>query len=43
MIVKSYVNQQWLPTNELYTQLIAMVIQAITIIVVAVSRPCFLK
>ncbi|KAI9244218.1 PMCA-type calcium-translocating P-type ATPase [Helicostylum pulchrum] len=38
MIIKSYVNRQWLPTNELYTQLIAMVIQAITIIVVAVPE-----
>jgi hypothetical protein len=37
MTVISYINQQWIPTGELTTQLIGIVIQAITVIVVAVS------
>ncbi|KAI7873113.1 PMCA-type calcium-translocating P-type ATPase [Mucor mucedo] len=38
MGVISFIDQRWLPTNELTSQLISIVIQAITVIVVAVPE-----
>lgn len=38
MGVLSFIEQKWLPTGELTSQLISIVIQAITVIVVAVRR-----
>lgn len=41
MSVNCYINQEWIPKNEFSTQLISIVIQAITIIVVAVGLPIY--
>jgi magnesium-transporting ATPase (P-type) len=38
MVLISYFSQHWTPTNELLSQLISIVIQAITVIVVAVPE-----
>jgi hypothetical protein len=38
MLIVSYLNHQWIPTSDLLSQLVGIVIQAITVIVVAVSK-----